>query len=85
MTFEPDKAVLILFVGSITAKPPEPAIAARVGARDEDLTRWGERPDRSPGHRSESRAAVCRWARQQHAGVRGNTLPADRPTRAAPV
>jgi hypothetical protein len=31
MTFEPDKAVLILFVGSITAKPPEPAIAARVG------------------------------------------------------
>ena len=39
MTFEPDKAVLILFVGSITAKPPEPAIAARVGARDEDLTR----------------------------------------------
>jgi hypothetical protein len=24
MTFEPDKALSILFVGSITAKPPEP-------------------------------------------------------------
>jgi hypothetical protein len=90
MTFEPDKAVLILFVGSITAKPPEPAIAARVGARDEDLTPVGVWARRgrvgddsvadaacsSPSRRESSRRKLC----QASSSRRRSSPPPDPPS-----